>query len=78
MVAFLVAGVVIALAALWTAQRNFVQTRAEGPGDPAHLVEVGSGRSRFMALWGMLLGGGFALATVIDAVAFLVLPRCAG
>jgi len=78
MVTLLIASVVIAIAVFLAAYRNFQQTRGEGHGDHAHLVEVGTGRTRFIALWGMLLGAGFAAATVLDAVAFLVLPRCAG
>ena len=42
------------------------------------LMEIGAGRTRFLALWGMVLGVGFALAAAITAVAFIVLPRCAG
>jgi len=78
MVVLLIASVVIAIAAFFAAYRNFQQTRDESHGDHTHLMEVGAGRTRFIALWGMLLGAGFAVATVIDAVAFLVLPRCAG
>jgi len=78
MVVLLVVSVIIAVAAFFAAYRNFQQTRDEGHGDHAHLMEVGSGRTRFVALWGMMLGAGFAVATVIDAVAFVVLPRCAG
>jgi hypothetical protein len=78
MVVLWIAGVVIAIAAFLAAYRNFQQTRGEGRGDHAHLVEVGTGRTRFIALWGMLLGAGFAAATVLDVIAFLVLPRCAG
>ena len=78
MVVLLIASVVIAIAAFFAAYGNFQRTRDEGHGGHAHLMEVGTGRTRFIALWGMLLGAGFAVATVIDAVAFLVLPRCAG
>jgi hypothetical protein len=41
-------------------------------------MEAGAARTRFLALWGALLGGGFALATAITGVAFVTLPRCAG
>jgi hypothetical protein len=78
MVSLLTASVVIAVASLFAARSNFARTRQEGAGDHVHLMEVGVGRTRFIALWGMLLGGGFAVATLLDAVAFLVLPRCAG
>jgi hypothetical protein len=74
----LVASVTIALAALFVSWRMLQRTRSEGAGDHNHLLEAGAGRRRFIALWGMFLGGGFAIATLIDAVAFLVLPACAG
>ena len=32
----------------------------------------------FCALWGVVLGSGFALATLVTGVAFVFLPRCAG
>lgn len=78
MVGTLIGGVLIALAALWVSWRALQRTREEGPGDHHHLMEVGAGRTRFLALWGVVLGGGFAVATLVTAVAFIVLPRCAG
>ncbi|OJU22563.1 MULTISPECIES: hypothetical protein [unclassified Sphingomonas] len=35
-------------------------------------------RTRFIGLWGMCLGAGFALATLITLVAFLLVPQCLG
>lgn len=35
-------------------------------------------RTCFIALWGMCLGGGFALATLVTLVAFLLVPQCVG
>jgi hypothetical protein len=39
---------------------------------------IGSGRARFLALWGIFLGAGSTLAAASTAVATLVLPQCAG
>jgi predicted histidine transporter YuiF (NhaC family) len=78
MILAMVAGVLVALLALLISWRTFRRTRAEAPGDASHLSEVGSGRTRFLALWGVLLGAAFALATAISAVAFSTVPRCAG
>lgn len=78
MVALLIACVVVALAAFAVSYRSIARTRDEAGGDQQHLMEVGSGRTRFLALWGLLLGAGFALATALTAVAFVVLPRCGG
>jgi hypothetical protein len=78
MVAVMLAGVVIALLAFWVSWRAFQRTRDEGGGDHRHLLETGAGRTRFLALWGVLLGSGFAVASLVTGVAFVFLPRCAG
>jgi hypothetical protein len=70
--------VFIAMVAVWVSWRNLRKTHDEHPGGHGHLMETGTGRTRFLALWGVMLGGGFALASVVTGVAFAVLPRCAG
>jgi hypothetical protein len=69
---------VIALLSLLVSWSAYRKTATEARGDGPHLLESGGGRTRFLAIWGMLLGGGFALATVLTAVGFVLLPRCAG
>jgi hypothetical protein len=78
MILAMAAAVAVALLSLLISWRAYQRTHTKVPGDVRHLIEVGSGRTRFLALWGMLLGGAFALATTFTAVAFLTLPRCAG
>jgi hypothetical protein len=78
MVAVMIAGVIIALAALWVSWSNLAKTRAERPGGHGHLMETGTGRTRFLALWGVIFSSGFAIASLVTGVAFIVLPRCAG
>jgi hypothetical protein len=78
MVGIMIAGVLIALAALWISWRNLQNTRTEHSGGHGHLMATGTGRTRFLALWGVVLGAGFALASLVSVVAFVVLPRCAG
>jgi amino acid transporter len=78
MVGLLIAGVLVALLAFGVSWRTYARTRDEAGGDHRHLIEVGAGRTRFMALWGMLLGIGFAVATSLTAVGFLLVPRCDG
>jgi predicted histidine transporter YuiF (NhaC family) len=78
MILTMIAAVVVALLALLISWRAFRRTRTEASGDVARLSEVGSGRTRYLALWGMLLSAAFALATAISAVAFMTVPRCAG
>jgi hypothetical protein len=78
MIVAMLAGVVIALLALGVSWRVFRRTQQEASGGSAHLLEVGAGRTRFLALWGVLLGSAFAFAAAMTAVAFILLPRCAG
>jgi hypothetical protein len=70
--------IAVSLLALLVSWRTFNRTREDGAGDAHPPVGVSEGRTRFLALWGVLLGSGFALATALTAVAFLTLPRCAG
>ena len=67
----------IALAALlvsWNIYRGSAPQRPAG----RELVEGGTGRPYFMALWGMVYGAGFCIATLFTVVAYAALPRCAG
>jgi hypothetical protein len=78
MVVLTIAAVAVSLAAFGVSMRAFNRTRDETHGGAHHLMEIGAGRTRFLALWGMVLGAGFALAAAITAVAFIAVPRCAG
>jgi hypothetical protein len=78
MIVAMLAGIAIALLALAVSWLAFRRTQQEAAGGSAHLLEVGAGRTRFLALWGVLLGSAFAVATAITALAFILLPRCAG
>lgn len=69
---------VVSLVAAWVAWRAYQRTEDEGYGDHRQVMEVGTGRTRFLALWGVILGIGSAVATSFTAVAFMVLPRCGG
>ena len=60
------------------AWRKFGQVRRESEGGHDALVEKGHGRTRFVSLWAAYLGFGFALATLVTLVAFLLVPRCLG
>ena len=77
MVAAMFAGASIALLSLLVSWRILARTRAEAGGGQQHSMQASTGRTRFLALWGVLLGGGFAFATLMTGVAFIVLPRCA-
>ncbi len=78
MIGLVAAGGLVALAAAYVSWRAYKRTADESGGDQRHLMEVGTGRTRFLALWGVILGAGAALAISFTAVAILVLPRCGG
>ena len=78
MIAVLVAAVVIGMAALWVSWRNWQRTRAEQPGGHGWLMEAGTGRTRFLAFWGLMFAAGFAVTSLVTGIAFIVLPRCYG
>jgi hypothetical protein len=75
MIIVMIGGVIVALAAFFVSWRTLQRTQAAQA--PRDLIDDGGSRRPFLALWGMVLGAGFALATLITAVAFVVLPRCA-
>jgi Mn2+/Fe2+ NRAMP family transporter len=64
-------GVVIALLALGVSWLALRRNHREAAGESAR-------RTRFLALWGVLLGSAFAVAAAMTAVAFILVPRCAG
>jgi hypothetical protein len=53
------------------------RTRGETEHSEDALVEGGHGRTRFLALWGMLLGFGFAGVILVNGVALVGVPACA-
>jgi hypothetical protein len=71
-----VTALVIALAAAFLAYRDWRSTKAEKPGSHQHLLKVGEGRARFLALSGTIVSLGFALATGFDLTALLIVPIC--
>jgi hypothetical protein len=66
----------VAAAAAVTSYRSWAATRRESAGNAPHLLEVGEGRTRFLALWGVLTSAGFVLAIALDIIALLVVPLC--
>lgn len=68
----------VALTAGLLALRKFDQVRDEKSGGKTELIEVGHGRTRFTALWGVVLGFSFAVAIAITGIPFLMVTQCAG
>jgi amino acid transporter len=77
MIALMIIACVIALLSALVSWHAYRRTDDKSGGDVHHVLDMAGGRSRFLALWGVALGAGFALATALTAIAFLV-PRCAG
>ncbi|MBV8755207.1 MAG: hypothetical protein JO328_20335 [Hyphomicrobiales bacterium] len=72
----LVALAVAVLAAL-ASWRNWQRTRDEAAASDAPVIELGEGRTRFLALWGLMTGVGFAVAIGFDLLALWIVPVCA-
>jgi hypothetical protein len=77
LVAATIAAVLVALGAMalsWRVHRQAREAavRADIDIDPA------VGRAAFLSLWGVLLGGGSAVAAALTAIALHTLPGCAG
>jgi hypothetical protein len=70
------AAFLLGLAAGWTALRNWRKVRHERPGSHRHLLEAGEGRTRFLAMWGLLTSLMFLLALLFTAFNLLLIPLC--
>jgi hypothetical protein len=77
MITVTVIACIIALLAALISWRAYARAPVEKVGDD-RLPQVGGGRTHFLALWGVVLGLGSAIAAGLTVVAFFVLPRCAG
>jgi hypothetical protein len=69
-------GLCLAATALWVSWRLLQRTQEEASGDHRYLLEVGSGRTRFLASWGVYLSAAFAIVTSLSFIALGWLPRC--
>ena len=71
-----VVALAIAIAALAQSWRLWRRTRDERPGTHHDLIEVGEGRTRFLALSGLIMSGGFLIALFLTAVETLYVGPC--
>lgn len=71
-----VAALIIAVLGGAIAYRNWRATREEQGGGSEHLVEIGEGRTRFVAMCGILSSLGFLIATVFTSSAIALAPLC--
>jgi hypothetical protein len=78
MIVATVVGLVLGLLGLWVAWRALRKTKEEVAGTHRHLIEIGSGRTRFLALWGVCFSAGASVVILATFVGYVVLPRCVG
>jgi hypothetical protein len=70
------AGLVIALIALFVAIVNWRKVRKEESGSGQHLLELGRGRTRFIAMWGLATSIGFTVAFAFTLAYMITAPLC--
>ena len=78
LIALLIACVLVSLAAILISWKMYRVTCSEEGGKQAGLLDEGVGRTRFMALWGLLYSVGFCAATLFSVASYWALPRCGG
>ncbi|MEA2839145.1 MAG: hypothetical protein QOF41_475 [Methylobacteriaceae bacterium] len=71
-----VVAIIIALIGAYVSYRSWRATREEREGSHHHLIEVGEGRTRFLAFAGMFMSLGFALVIFCDTVSVLLVQAC--
>lgn len=73
LVAFDAVAILVAIAAGLVSYGLWQRARGESEGDP---LEVAEGRTRYLAMWGMMASGGFLAAIIFETFASLMVPRC--
>lgn len=58
------------------AYRNWTISARELEETRAPLIEIGEGRTRFLSIWGVIIGLGFTLAIIFDFVGLWIVPIC--
>lgn len=64
----------LSLAGLVVAMRSYRRSADEQQGSPDEVMEIGTGRTRFLALWGIVVSAGFGIAVAVTAVGLALLP----
>ena len=70
------AGIAVAILGGIVSFRNWRLTFDEAPGSAHHLLDVGEGRTRFIAMFGILTSFLFALALLLATAAVFLVPLC--
>lgn len=71
-----VAGVVLAIAGGLVSWRSWRLTHDEASGSAHHLLDAGEGRTRFIAMFGILTSCLFTVGLVFASAALFVVPLC--
>lgn len=71
-----IAALAVGLIGFFIAYRNWCATRYEQGGGSQHLIERGEGRTRFLAMCGILVAAGFVTATAFTSVTLVFSPIC--
>lgn len=72
------AAFLVALAAGYVSWRAWAATRDEEPGGLYQTMELGEGRTRFFAVWGMMFSVAFLGAILFETLASIIVPLCGG
>jgi hypothetical protein len=72
-----IAAVFVALGAMSLSWRTHERAR-EAAASAQSGIDPAVERAAFLSLWGLILGGGSALAAGLTAIALNMLPRCGG
>jgi hypothetical protein len=70
------AALIVALAGAAVSYASWHAVHGEQQSGPHHALEVGEGRTRFMALWGILSSLCFGGAIVFNTMASVMAPLC--
>lgn len=71
------AAIVINIVAGLVAVRSWSRTNREKPGSGHHLLDAGEGRTRFLAMFGILTSALFLVATLFATAVQFFVPLCA-
>ncbi|WP_333875146.1 hypothetical protein [Methylobacter sp.] len=71
-----VVAVLLALSAAGVAVYNWRKVRYEMSGSAHDLLDVGEGRTRFLAMFGLITSLGFLVAFIFSAVTLFLIPLC--
>lgn len=69
-------GLILAGISLWCSTTAWKRTRREKKGGTHEALDVGEGRTRFLALCGIIVTAIFAAAIAFDSLAALLLRQC--